>query len=63
MRFVDDGERLALVLGHIKFASESIESVRIALAEDFLASPDAAVAILDAALDRLMIAYDDLTGD
>lgn len=67
-RFVDDQERLDLLRGHITYAMEIVETFRV-LFEDRLdiieginavkVNPEAAVSMLDDALNRLHCAYQD----
>jgi len=58
-RFVSDSERLELLREHIKVASEIVETFRVAYEDGIDIVPDAAVAQLDEALNRLRCAFQD----
>lgn len=57
VRFVDDAERLELLRGHIKVASEIVETFRVSFEDGITINKDAAVTMLDEALNRLECAH------
>lgn len=59
VKFVSDDERLDLLREHIKVASEIVETFRVAYEDGIGINQDAAVAMLDEALNRLACAHQD----
>lgn len=60
-RFVDDAERQELLRGHIAYAMEIVETFKVAFEDNLHPrfDPEAAVEMLDDALNRLQCAYQD----